>query len=317
MVVYCQASVKKNVREDLHKIVEDHEDDDIEEHLDEEKKKDDKDEKKEKSEKSEKSGKDKEDNLEWTEEEALLADEKHVLEKMPHEERVQHLKETALKYDTDNDGKISFVELEAWIAASFGSITQRDALKYFHSVDMNKDKKVSWDEVEKNLDVNATTPQGQYHIKTEKASFATADLNSDGFLNETEIVAFYDPYDYPFMHESETMRRMSDLDLDMSGSLSLDEFTKDPKKPDAEVDPDVVKAFREYDKDSDGKLSSVEAQEWAIKHTTAALAAEEAKELMTTSDMNKDGILTIDEMVEHEEHFFDSAALHYGEHDEL
>lgn len=49
-------------------------------------------------------------------------------------------------------------------------------------------------------------------------------MNKDGFLDEKEYIAYFQPYDFPHMYEVEMERAMKDLDKDTDGFISMQEF---------------------------------------------------------------------------------------------
>ena len=61
-------------------------------------------------------------------------------------------------------------------------------------------------------------------IKDDEARFNAADLDRDGSLDETEYLAYFQPYDFPHMFEVEMEKTMKDFDKDKDGFVSKDEF---------------------------------------------------------------------------------------------
>lgn len=49
-------------------------------------------------------------------------------------------------------------------------------------------------------------------------------MSKDGSLDEAEYVAYFQPYDFPYMYEVEMERAMKDLDKDSDGHISIQEF---------------------------------------------------------------------------------------------
>lgn len=252
-----------------------------------------------------------------TDEEALFGDgeeDPDALRAMPKHERIDHLKQHAEKHDLNKDGYISFHELETWVAKSLIELQAKEAIEFLESEDSNKDSKLSFEEVSKDLNLSDKSATGKRQIEDEKRVFEAADRDSDGFISSSEIPAFYDPYDFSYMHDAETSRRMSELDHDLNGKLTVEEFASESGKDEiGEPDSELVIEFRKLDKDSNEELSHEEFKAYAIKNTGAEAAAEEAQELIKASDLNHDKHLSINELVQHEEEFLESAIWHYGE----
>ena len=72
-----------------------------------------------------------------------------------------------------------------------------------------------------------------------------------------------------------------------------------------------VTNFEELDKDHDGKLTSEELQPYALPDNND-VATEEAEHLMNMCDEDKDGKLSIEEIVTKEDEFVSSSATDYG-----
>lgn len=69
--------------------------------------------------------------------------------------------------------------------------------------------------------------------------------------------------------------------------------------------------FEELDKDKDGKLTPDELRPWALPDNED-VAKEEAEHLLNMCDLNRDGKLSIEEIVNKEEEFIGSSATDYG-----
>ncbi|CAG5127492.1 unnamed protein product [Candidula unifasciata] len=146
-------------------------------------------------------------------------------------------------------------------------------------------------------------------ITDDKNRFTAADVNKDGFLAEEEYIAYFQPYDFPHMYEVEMERAMKDLDKDGDGFISIQEFIGE--NLDEETRLSEMTNFEELDKDKDGKLTPVELRPWALPDNSEA-ADEEVDHLVTLCDADKDGHLSIDEIVAKEDEFLRSTATDYG-----
>ena len=110
------------------------------------------------------------------------------------------------------------------------------------------------------------------------------------------------------------------MDKNKDGKLDIDEFLgdyKDPENP-SEAEPDWVKEEKErfkneLDKNSDGVLDTAELTAWITPDTDATIVEEEVKHLIDESDDDKDGRLTVEEVIAHHEIFTGSEATDYGQ----
>ncbi|XP_005111993.1 reticulocalbin-3 [Aplysia californica] len=247
--------------------------------------------------------------------------------KMTKEQRKEKLLGLAHKYDTNINTVIEMDELVHWITASLKEITDQEAAAFLDELDDNKDKKVDFSEMLKHMhdttveefekfDASGKDEETitDYRVMVvEKKRFEIGDLDKDGFLNVTEIVAFFDPYDFPYMYDVETERAIVGLDKDYNGKLSLLEFVGgETEEGSTSAHADQEAEFKILDTDHDGQLSLKESVGWALLHTSEQLAVEEAKAIMSKADRNGDNALNIKELLRGEEVFFKSGVMNYG-----
>lgn len=143
-----------------------------------------------------------------------------------------------------------------------------------------------------------------------------------------EYSRFVSPEDYPSMYDTLFSLTMKKRDLNGDGLLSFQEYILNDKNqmPDKNSESYILdkdKFESDYDKDKDGYLNKEEILSWIIPNTTE-IANEEAEHLINACDDNKDNQLTIGEIVNNYDVFFESEVTQYGEfqnlkesHDEL
>lgn len=99
--------------------------------------------------------------------------------------------------DTDDDGSVSKLELVAWLikTAEKGSELEAQVLGGVQSYDLNKDNKLSWEEVLEDLKKlgNPENPSFKRGLVMEKVRFDHADKSKDGFLDESEYGYYATP----------------------------------------------------------------------------------------------------------------------------
>ncbi|XP_064486753.1 reticulocalbin-2-like [Ornithodoros turicata] len=233
------------------------------------------------------------------------------------------LKELALKMDKDEDGFVDRRELVQWILRSFRLLTDEEAKERFEEEDKNQDGKVSWEEHV--TEAFGTFSQDTYSegeedrqtlLEEDDRYFKAADRNHDGLLDQDEYPKFSHPSEFPEMKDILYEETMKKKDLDNDGFLTLEEFmTDEPEKP---LHPDQRIAEKErfeldYDKNGDKLLDKEETLAWLLPGNDE-IADQEAEHLIGNSDTDKDGKLTIQEIVDHHDIFVGSEATDYGEH---
>ncbi|RUS85153.1 hypothetical protein EGW08_007057 [Elysia chlorotica] len=256
--------------------------------------------------------------------EALLGSHKmDDLADLPDDVRINRLRNLAKSHDANNNDIIEVEELKAWIMESFRMLDKEEAMEKLEEEDGNSDGKVTFEELldkqygytmedVANLQAGEHGPdeEGVHDlIKEDEARFIAADLDKDGSLDDKEYMAFFQPYDYPHMHDIEMSKTMKDFDKDNDGFVSRDEFTGDVYDEESRLAS--VTNFEELDKDKDNKLTSAELKPYALPDNDE-VAKEEAEHLLNICDEDKDGQLSIEEIVTKEDEFVSSAATDYG-----
>jgi Ca2+-binding EF-hand superfamily protein len=256
--------------------------------------------------------------------EALLGSHKiDELVELPQDVRIKRLRNLAKSHDANNNDIIEADELKQWVLESFRMLDSEEAMEKLEDEDENKDGKVTFAEmlhkqygyseedladVQKEEEEEGGTDVFQL-ITDDRNRFTAADVNKDGFLDEAEYIAYFQPYDFPHMYEVEMERAMKDLDKDLDGFVSMQEFIGEIS--DEETRLSEMTNFEELDKDKDGKLTTDELRPWALPDNNES-AAEEVEHLLNLCDDDKDGHLSIDEIVAKEDEFLRSTATDYG-----
>lgn len=226
------------------------------------------------------------------------------------------------KIDLNKDSLIDENELTHHILKSFVKLDDSEAQVRFGETDADSDDVLSWKEymqetygmTEEELQEQAKTDKDKKNmlndILIEKSRFQLADKNNDQTLDRKEFNAFYHPFNYEYMHENEINNTFKFHDKNKDGFITFDEYSdENAEKETVEYDKEH---FKQYDKDSNGKLDRKEVEKWVIPDHKQ-LAVDEAKHLISETDANKDGKLTIDEI--RDQHSLWVGSQHISLHD--
>jgi len=235
--------------------------------------------------------------------------------------------------DKNADGFVTDTELIDWIHRSLISLDREETDERFDEMDTDKDGIVSWGEymqeafgVESGKETERfmDSPEDMKLMKEDRKYFGAADQDRDMALSRLEFAAFQNPEHFPHMHQVLVENTMLEKDTDGDGRISLKEFLGETyDQPNSEWYLTEKNRFDvEYDKDRDGYLSGEEINAWLIPDIRTT-AKQEAEHLIKVADTDKDGELSIDEIVDAHKAFVGSEATAYGEklmemrHDEL
>lgn len=244
----------------------------------------------------------------------------------PTEAKIR-LKELAEKMDKDHDGFINKKELTEWILKSFRKLTEEEANEQMEDDDVNEDGKISWEEHKSETygiyNDNELTPDTDENsdyqmLRNDEQLFKKADVNNDGYLDKSEFPAFTHPEEFKHMHDILYEQTMHKKDKNKDGYLSLEEYmiNSNGRISSSNSEDYIVEKDRfdnDYDKDQDGKLNKEEVLLWLVPNNND-IAEGEADHLIESSDINKDGKLSIQEILDHHEIFVGSEATDFGEH---
>ncbi|EFJ20472.1 hypothetical protein SELMODRAFT_443827 [Selaginella moellendorffii] len=236
--------------------------------------------------------------------------------------------------DTDpRDNVVSLGELQDWHVQQARKLSKQRTDREFEMRDRNKDGLVSLLDYLPHLSaealVNASTDHGEPGWW--KEHFDMADANGDGFLNHTEFNDFLHPEDSrnPKLHHWLRREQIRESDHDKDGKLSLDEFDhvydvlryygEDLSHLHQGHDvTDRRDKFKELDRNMDGFLTEDELEPIMGKlHPGESFyARQQAEYLVQQADENKDGVLTLHEMLEHPYVFYSTAFTPQDSHEE-
>ena len=123
------------------------------------------------------------------------------------------------------------------------------------------------------------------------------DKDKDGKISEKELQnAMISMGQNPTEEEIDEM--MNEVDLNKDGKIDFDEFMilMSKSSPDTQTEEEVINAFRVFDKEGNGLISSVE-----LKHIMMSIGdkmtEEEADEMVNEADIDEDGMINYEEFV--------------------
>jgi len=272
-----------------------------------------------------------EEDLEW---------DPYALETQDIHDRLTKVVE---KIDLDGDGYVSHNELVKHTVKALYSMDEEEAESEFIDADIDGDDRVRWNEyVEEfyglepsdqnnilSMDTDTGTEFNKMYAR-DKGRFHAADKDGDGALTLIEYTNFKNPLKSEDLRELAISWALRDVDKDSDGKISLQEFLNDYMTKPGEglefygeeyVESQTDKFHEDFDTNGDGFLSGEELSLWMGPDNTE-IAIEETEHLIDMCDEDKDGKLTIDEILENHEVFLDSDATEYGQqlrfiHDEL
>jgi len=270
-----------------------------------------------------------EEHSETFDSEALIGshDDIEELAELPTDVRIRRLRILAKAHDENNNNIIEKSELKEWVVQSFRMLDAEEADKKFKEEDENEDGKVSWLEIlhknwgyteeefaemEKHPHSDDDESVDQVKLVHEdKVKFSTADVNKDGLLDAGEFTAFHQPYEHMHMVEGEMTHQMSEIDKNKNGLVDVTEFLAAFEDLDEQGKKDESEYFGKLDLNKDGNLDKKELRPYLVPNNEE-VADQEVDHLIETADVNKDNVLTIDEIVAKEDDFVNSAATDYG-----
>lgn len=234
------------------------------------------------------------------------------------------------KMDANEDGLISKEEISNWVVSSFKALNEEEAEGKLDQMDSDHDKLLTWAEylsatygyspdqlLDQEEDKNPEIQAFMKIVIDDRTKFQLADVDKDGKLSVAEFTALLHPYNYDHMKEFEVMNAIHLHDKNGDGLIEFHEYLGEstPSREDEIVEREQ---FMFYDKNGDLKMDKQEVRQWVLPDDRG-LADDEAEHLFSESDINLDGKLMKDEILERYDLWVGSAATNYGEqvHEEL
>ncbi|CAJ1076613.1 reticulocalbin-3 [Xyrichtys novacula] len=276
------------------------------------------------------------DGYKYDHEAFLGKEEAKTFDQLTPEESKEKLSKIVDRIDTDKDGYVSHSELHYWIKHRQRRYIQDNVNKHWSDYDKNQDGKISWmeyknttygyylDEEFDDVDDKATY---KAMLTRDERRFKMADRDRDGIATREEFTAFLHPEEFDYMRDVVVQETIEDIDKNGDGKINLHEYIGDMYTPeDGESEPEWVatekKHFAEFrDTNQDGYLDANEVAQWVLPGEVDH-ADNEAKHLIHETDMDKDGRLTLSELLDKMDFIRISTITDYGgmkveEHDEL
>lgn len=228
--------------------------------------------------------------------------------------------------DRNGDGKASLSEVMEYSASMRKLVATRDIKTVSEEMDVNKDNKLSLEEVLKDIDQWSVDDDEEdkklqeERRKLEAEKFAAADDNGDGFLEGDEIPALFYPETHDKVITITATATMREKDKDGDSLLTPMEFWEGDvvEDQDMALSDEEKKDFANLDKDSSGKLDLEELKAWesGTFHTEEAM-----KKFIELADKDGDMHVTHEEMQAAREQIGGSDAqyhlMEWAEHAEL
>ncbi|GAB2215341.1 hypothetical protein Droror1_Dr00019724 [Drosera rotundifolia] len=245
------------------------------------------------------------------------------------------------KIDVGRDGKVSVEELTEWVVGMSRKEVLHRTERELEVHDKNKDGFVAYDEYEAPSWARASDSNNfGYEVGWWKEEhFNASDVDGDGLLNITEFNNFLHPADStnPKLLQWLCKEEVRERDTDKDGKVNFNEFFRglfdlvrnykeegydSSSHSDSSGEAPARKLFSELDKDGDSFLSDTELLPiiGILQPSEQYYAKQQADYIMSQADIDKDGYLSLEEMIENPYVFYSaifSDEEDYEYHDEL
>jgi Ca2+-binding EF-hand superfamily protein len=247
------------------------------------------------------------------------------------------------KMDRNADRVISPEELRQWIADQQESSIRQDVERQWKGlIDDQRDNQssIGWEEY-RHLTygfMQDGTQDDQSHdvhtykelLRRDRRRFSLADQDRDNRLTLSEFRYFLHPEEgtAEHMHSVLMEETIEDLDTDMDGKISIEEYMSQHMYSGRESQsvPEWVTRERQgfeetRDKDGDGLMDRQEVRHWILTPYDYDASDAESQHLIRQSDGDGDGVLSREEILRNYDLFVGSQATDFGEalltHDDL
>ena len=140
-------------------------------------------------------------------------------------------------------------------------------------------------------------PEEKIHEYNE--SFDMFDKNKKGTISANDISKIMKSFGYP-LSRKEVEGMISKMDTSGSGELDFEEFVTLMQKQTEYIDEtdedQVLKAFKSFDKDHDGKITMYEFR-YILSQLGDMFTEEECDTLFKECDLDKDGLLVYQDFI--------------------
>ena len=137
-------------------------------------------------------------------------------------------------------------------------------------------------------------------INEYKEAFDMFDKDKSGTISATEITKIMKNFGNP-VSKKEVERMIAEIDTSGDGELDFEEFVTLMEIQFQEVseseEDEVLRAFKSFDKDEDGKITNYEFRYILTKIGNNRLTDEEVDELFRECDLQNDGILVYQDFI--------------------
>jgi len=272
--------------------------------------------------------------------EAFLGEDQAAeFDELSPEESKRRLGVIVDRIDEDGDGKVTVDELTKWIKFTQGRYITDDVERQWTSHKPDDKDTITWEHYRHNVygfldeegEDEEDHDQGFSYKQMESRDsrrWSMADVDKSGDLDKQEFSSFLHPEDAEHMRDVVVEETIEDIDKDGDGKININEYIGDMYRDEGgegSEEPDWVSNEREQftkyrDLDGDGLLNVAEVKAWIIPEDFDHSDAE-AKHLVFESDIDADGSLTKEEILEKYDLFVGSQATDFGEalsrHDEF
>ncbi|XP_059901897.1 reticulocalbin-3 isoform X1 [Gadus macrocephalus] len=259
-----------------------------------------------------------------------------TFDQLTPEESKERLAKIIGRIDINKDGFVNHSELHYWIKHRQRRYIEENVNKHWREYDANQDDKISWEEYKNTTygfyqgeEFDDVEEKDTYKamLTRDQRRFKEADRDHDGIATREEFTAFLHPEEFDHMRGLVVQETMDDIDKNGDGKVDIDEYIGDMFTPEnGEKEPDWVLTERQHfhqirDENKNGYLEASEVAQWVLP-TEVDHADNEAKHLIHETDTNKDGLLSLSEIMDKAEVISLSTITDYGgmtiaEHDEL